>query len=98
MTVRTVINLPAATHVETVRCLFAIELSKQSWVIGFIARLSTRISRRTLIGSKWKALLELIEEVRGQARDGSVHDESAASAPRSLELASSHHAEQSEKR
>ena len=33
MTVRTVNNLPAATHGETVRCLFAIELSKQSWVI-----------------------------------------------------------------
>ena len=33
MTVR-VINLPAAMHVETARCLFAIELSKQSWVIG----------------------------------------------------------------
>ncbi|MGB9165753.1 MAG: hypothetical protein WCC41_15120 [Rhodomicrobium sp.] len=35
MTVR-VINPPAAMHVETARCLFAIELSKQSWVIGFI--------------------------------------------------------------
>jgi hypothetical protein len=33
MTVRTVSR--AATHSETVRCLFAIELSKQSWVIGF---------------------------------------------------------------
>ena len=30
MTVRTVNILPAATHGETVRCLFAIELSKQS--------------------------------------------------------------------
>jgi hypothetical protein len=29
MTVRTVSNLPAAMHVETARCLFAIELSKQ---------------------------------------------------------------------
>src|SRR5262252_7823164 len=44
MTVRTVSNLPAATHGETVRCLFAIELSKQSWVIGFITPLSTRVS------------------------------------------------------
>ena len=35
MTVRTVSR--AATHGETVRCLFAIELSKQSWVIGFYA-------------------------------------------------------------
>jgi len=29
MTVRTANNLPAAAHGETVRCLFAIELSKQ---------------------------------------------------------------------
>src|SRR5215468_6249719 len=64
MTVRTVIDLPAATHGETVRCLFAIELSKQSWVIGFITPLSTRISRRILSGGDWKGLLELIEEVR----------------------------------
>ena len=32
MTVCTVNHLPAATHGETARCLFAIELSKQSWV------------------------------------------------------------------
>ena len=46
MTARTVSNLPAAMHVETARCLFAIELSKQSWVIGFITPLSAKISRR----------------------------------------------------
>src|SRR6202162_5605255 len=45
MTVRTVSNLPAAMHVEMARCLFAIELSKQSWVIGFITPLSAKISR-----------------------------------------------------
>ena len=50
MTVRTVNNLPAATHGETVRCLFAIELSNQSWVIGFNTPLSEKISRRTLSG------------------------------------------------
>jgi len=78
MTVRTVINLPAATHGETVRCLFAIELSKQSWVIGFITPLSTRISRRILSGGDWKGLLELIEEVRARVpRDNQV--ETAAS-------------------
>ena len=66
MTVRTVSNPPAATHGETVRCLFAIELSKQSWVIGFITPLSTRISRRILSGGDWKGLLELIEEVRAR--------------------------------
>jgi hypothetical protein len=43
MTVRTVSNLPAAMHVETARCLFAIELSKKSWVIGIITPLSVQI-------------------------------------------------------
>jgi len=66
MTVRTVNNLPAATHGETVRCLFAIELSKQSWVIGFNTPLSGKISRRTLSGCDWKGLLELIEGVRAR--------------------------------
>jgi transposase len=66
MTVRTLSIPPAATHDETVRCLFAIELSKQSWVIGFITPLSTRIRRRILSGGDWKGLLELIEEVRAR--------------------------------
>ena len=66
MTARTVNNLPAAAHGETVRCLFAIELSKQSWVIGFNTPLSEKISRRTLSGCDWKGLLELIEEVRAR--------------------------------
>src|ERR1700681_2327479 len=66
MTARTVSNLPAAMHVETVRCLFAIELSKQSWVIGFTTPLSAKISRRILSGGDWKGLLELIEEVRAR--------------------------------
>jgi transposase len=67
MTVRTVNNLSAAaTHGETVRCLFAIELSKQSWVIGFNTPLSEKISRRTLSGCDWKGLLELIEDVRAR--------------------------------
>jgi transposase len=66
MTVRTVSNLPAAMHVETARCLFAIELSKQSWVIGFNTPLSEKISRRTLSGCDWKGLLELIEDVRAR--------------------------------
>src|SRR5260221_13797202 len=42
MTVLTVTNLPAATHGETVRCLFAIELSRMSWVIAFNTPLSER--------------------------------------------------------
>src|SRR6516164_3271950 len=66
MTVRTVNNLPAAAHGETVRCLFAIELSKQSWVIGFTTPLSAKIGRRILSGGDWKGLLELIEEVRAR--------------------------------
>ena len=57
MTVRTVNNLPTATHGETARCLFAIELSKKSWVIGFITPLAEKISRRTLKGCDWKGLL-----------------------------------------
>src|ERR1700720_1111912 len=64
MTVCTVNHLPAATHGETARCLFAIELSKQSWVIGFITPLSAKTSRRIWRGGDWKALLDLIEEVR----------------------------------
>ena len=66
MTVRTVSNLPAAMHVETARCFFAIELSKQSWVIGFITPLSAKISRRILSGGDWKGLLDLMEEVRAR--------------------------------
>ena len=66
MTVLTVNNLPAATHGETVRCLFAIEMSRLTWVIAFNTPLSEKISRRTLTGCKWKRLLELIEEVRAR--------------------------------
>jgi transposase len=66
MTVRTVSNLPAAMHVETARCLFAIELSKESWLIGFSTPLSGKISRRILSGGDWKGLLDLIEEVRAR--------------------------------
>jgi len=47
-------------------CLFAIELSKQSWIVGFITPLSTRIGRRILNGGDWKGLLKLIDEVRGR--------------------------------
>ena len=66
MTARTVSNLPAAMHFDTARCLFAIELSKQNWVIGFVTPLSAKISRRILSGGHWKGLLDLIEEVRAR--------------------------------
>jgi transposase len=42
MTVRTVNNLPAATHDAAVRCLFAIELSKSGWVLAFNTRYPTK--------------------------------------------------------
>ena len=58
MTVR-VINPPAAMRVEMARCLFAIELSKKSWVIGFIRPFSSKISRRILSGGDWKGLFEV---------------------------------------
>jgi len=77
MTVRTVSNLPAAMHVETARCLFAIELSKESWVIGFITPLSAKISRRFLSGGDWKGLVDLIEELRARH-----HRQSGAAAGR----------------
>ena len=66
MTVR-VINPPAAMRVEMAHCLIAIELSKKTWVIGFIRPFSSKISRRTLNGGDWKGLLELIDEVRTRA-------------------------------
>ena len=66
MTVYTVNHLPAATHGETARCLFAIELSNQSWVIRFITPLSAKINRRILSGGDWRGLLELIEEMRAR--------------------------------
>jgi hypothetical protein len=73
MTVLTVNNLPAATHGETVRCLFAIELSGMSWVIAFNTPLSEKISRRTLIGCKWKKATRVDRGGAGacQPRDGS---------------------------
>jgi transposase len=65
MDVRTVNNLPpAAAHDAIVRCLLAIELSKKSWVVAVNTPLSDKISRYTLKGCDWKALLELIERIR----------------------------------
>lgn len=64
MMICTVNSLHAEMHIETPRCLFAIELSKKSWVIGFVTPLSLKISRRILSGGDWKGLLKLIEEVR----------------------------------
>ena len=66
MTVCTVNHLPTATHGEAARCLFAIELSRKSWVIGIITPLSAKISRRILSGGDWRGLLDLMEEVRAR--------------------------------
>ena len=52
MTVLAINNLPAATHGETVRCVFAIEMSRLNWVIAFNTPLCEKISRRTLTGCK----------------------------------------------
>jgi transposase len=49
MEARTVNNLPpAAPQDDAVRCLLAIELSKESWVIAVNTPLSHKISRYTL--------------------------------------------------
>src|SRR6202051_1737764 len=66
MTVRTASNLPAAIHVVMGRCLFAIELSEQSWDIGFITPLSAKSCRPIVSGCDWKGLLDWIEEVRAR--------------------------------
>jgi len=63
---RTVINPPAAKHDETVRCLFAMDLSKDSWVVAYSTPLSDKISHYTLKPCDWKGLLELIDRVRGR--------------------------------
>jgi transposase len=66
MTARTVINPPATSHDEAVRCLFAIELSKDSWIVAYSTPLSDKLSRYTLKPCDWKGLLELIERVRSR--------------------------------
>jgi transposase len=66
MTARTVINPPATSHDEAVRCLFAIELSKDSWIVAYSTPLSDKLSRYTLKPCDWKGLLELIERLRSR--------------------------------
>lgn len=68
MEARTVNNLPpAAPHDDAVRCLFAIELSKKSWIIAVNTPLSDKISRYTLKPCDWKGLLDLIARIRTRA-------------------------------
>jgi transposase len=70
MTAGTVSNPCAATHQEAVRCLFAIELSKRSWIVAFNTPLSDRIDRHTLKACNWQGLLALIDRVQARARRG----------------------------
>jgi transposase len=57
-------NLPAAAHDGAARCLLAIEISKQSWVIAASTPLSDKISRHTLKSRSLKGLLELVDRLR----------------------------------
>jgi transposase len=59
-------TLPAAKHDGLARCLLAIELSKQSWVIAASTPLSDKISRHTLRSRSLKELLELVERLRAR--------------------------------
>jgi transposase len=55
---------PAAAHDGAVRCLFAIELSKKSWVAAVNTPLSDKISHYKLKPCDWKELLQLINRIR----------------------------------
>lgn len=66
MTARPENNLPAATHDGAARCLLAIEMSKQSWVLAVSTPVSDKISRHTLKSGRLKGLLELVERLRAR--------------------------------
>lgn len=59
-------DLPAAAHDGSARCLLAIELSKQSWVIAVNTPLSDKTSQHTLRSRSLKELLGLIERLRAR--------------------------------
>jgi transposase len=65
MKAQTLNTLPsvAADH-DAVRCPLAIELSKKSWIVAISTPLADKISRYTLPGCDWKALLELLQRIR----------------------------------
>jgi transposase len=63
MTDRTVNNLPAATNDDAVRCLFAIELSKSSWIVAVNTPLADRISRHTVKAGDGTELIALMERI-----------------------------------
>jgi transposase len=68
MTARTVVAPLAATHDVMARCLFAIEMSKTSWIVAVSTPLADKISRHTLKGCDWKGLLALIERISARVR------------------------------
>src|SRR3974377_630236 len=60
-------NTPSAgSNNDPVRCFVAIELSKSSWVLGFQTPLANQTSRYQVKACDAKALLDLIERVRGR--------------------------------
>lgn len=65
MAALTVNNLPpAGVHDDAVRCVFAIELSKKSWIVAMNTPLSDKISGYTLKPCDGKGLLDLCERIR----------------------------------
>src|SRR5215471_18402387 len=67
MEARTVNNLPpAAADDDAVRCLFAIEMSKKSWIVAVNTPLSEKISRYTLEPCDGTSLLELMARIRSR--------------------------------
>jgi len=65
MEARTVNNLPpAAADDDAVRCSFAIEMSKKSWIVAVNAPLADKISRYRLQPCDWRGLLELMARIR----------------------------------
>ncbi len=65
MAALTVNNLPpAGVHDDAVRCVFAIELSKKSWIVAMNTPLSDKISRYTLKPCDGKGLLDQCKRIR----------------------------------
>jgi transposase len=65
MTAHRVITPPGADD-EAVRCYFAIELSKASWIVAVNTPLADKISRHRLEACDGRGLLDLIADVRGR--------------------------------
>jgi len=66
MTSQTIDRTPAASHDDPAQCYVAIELSKKTWLVAVLTPLSDKISLHSLPGGDGKALLALLEKVRGK--------------------------------